>query len=82
MVSFTWVSVLPRSLNLRFTYTGVTLCVPSMTPCWRPGMTSDRSIGTAEAPNWRILARSAAVALTRSFLPLKSSSLRIGCLPK
>ena len=40
------------------------------------------SIGTAEAPSRRILSRSAGVAFTRSFLPLKSSSDRIGLSAK
>ena len=56
--------------------------VPSITPFCSEVIISARPIGTAVAPNACMRARSAGVALTRSFLPLKSASLRIGFLAK
>ena len=56
------------------------LMVPSITPFCSEVIISGRPIGTAVAPRAAMRARSAGVALTRNFSPLKSSMLRNGFL--
>ena len=56
------------------------LIVPSITPFCSDVIISGSPIGTAVAPSAAMRARSAGVALTRSFMPLKSSSVRSGFL--
>ena len=80
MVSLVTVMVLATSFILKATKIAVPLMVPSITPRCSEGITSLSGSGTAVAPSRRIFSRSIAVALTRSFLPLKSDSRRIAFL--
>ena len=74
MVSLVTVMTLTRLFILKPTNTDSPLMVPSMVPWLSAGMTSLSGIAMPVAPSLLILARSSAVPLMRSFLPLKSAS--------